>query len=617
MSEKRNHSTAFSASSQSSSESPVLETTRKRWKSQQQHSTSQDIRPVLSPNGNLEATSAMTAVQDSIIDGLRSPTSKNHLVENDLIAKNSQKNIRYDRQLRLWGDHGQEFLESAHVCLLNASAIGTEVLKSLILPGVGAFTIFDGEVISGADVGANFFLESEFIGQSRSKVACDLLKELNPDVRGHHIDLSPEKAIAQHGYGVFDKFSIVVGTNLKRATMSTLGEYLFNRGIPFILCQSYGLIGYVRLLVKEHVIVESHPENPSPNFMLDQPFPELMQLVNSTDLESMNHKDHSHTPYLLLLFKALEEWRAKRNDAAAFPRAYKEKKEVKDILLSMRHPDDKGWLDEENFQEAVNAVNSAMTETVVPREVNQILNDEAAATLTTSSSNFWILCNALHRFVKELGRLPVRGVLPDMISDSERYVHLQNIFVRKAEEEAALIHSFAMEASKSLQRQIPLSEARLFCKNAPFLRVIRNSLSLNDKDEFGVADGAFVAELKEDGSLNALWYLILNVCSEFLGDHGRYPCSNDGRVDSDKMELIGRVEKTVVRLVGDAGKVPKLKDAVEEVARYGGAEVHAIASFVGGTAAQEVIKLITHQYVPLNNTFVFDGNTGQGTVFSL
>lgn len=36
---------------------------------------------------------------------------------------------------RLWGDHGQEALENAHVCLINATATGTEILKNLVLPG--------------------------------------------------------------------------------------------------------------------------------------------------------------------------------------------------------------------------------------------------------------------------------------------------------------------------------------------------------------------------------------------------------------------------------------------------------------------------------------------------
>lgn len=42
---------------------------------------------------------------------------------------------RYDRQIRLWGEEGQMALGMSHVCLLNASATGTETLKNLVLPG--------------------------------------------------------------------------------------------------------------------------------------------------------------------------------------------------------------------------------------------------------------------------------------------------------------------------------------------------------------------------------------------------------------------------------------------------------------------------------------------------
>lgn len=39
------------------------------------------------------------------------------------------------KYFRLWGDHGQSALESACVCLVNVSAVGTEILKNMILPG--------------------------------------------------------------------------------------------------------------------------------------------------------------------------------------------------------------------------------------------------------------------------------------------------------------------------------------------------------------------------------------------------------------------------------------------------------------------------------------------------
>ena len=50
---------------------------------------------------------------------------------------------RYDRQIRIWGAHGQSSLEEAKICLLNASATGSETLKNLVLGGIQGFTIVD------------------------------------------------------------------------------------------------------------------------------------------------------------------------------------------------------------------------------------------------------------------------------------------------------------------------------------------------------------------------------------------------------------------------------------------------------------------------------------------
>ena len=52
---------------------------------------------------------------------------------------------------RLWGDHGQEALENAHVCLINATATGTEILKNLVLPGKQQMWICVGNDAAGDD----------------------------------------------------------------------------------------------------------------------------------------------------------------------------------------------------------------------------------------------------------------------------------------------------------------------------------------------------------------------------------------------------------------------------------------------------------------------------------
>ena len=93
------------------------------------------------------------------------------------------------------------------------------------------------------------------------------------------------------------------------------------------------------------------------------------------------------------------------------------------------------WEDEENFEEAGRAVNTVVTATTVPSTTREILDDPAADTISATSSSFWVLAHALREFVNREGRLPVSGAVPDMFSDSERYIQLQGIYKEKARED--------------------------------------------------------------------------------------------------------------------------------------------------------------------------------------
>lgn len=90
---------------------------------------------------------------------------------------------RYDRQLRLWASSGQASLESAHVLLIGASHLGAQVLKNLILPGIGSFTVLDNQRVGRNDIGNNFFLEPESVGSPRASEVARYLSELNPSVK--------------------------------------------------------------------------------------------------------------------------------------------------------------------------------------------------------------------------------------------------------------------------------------------------------------------------------------------------------------------------------------------------------------------------------------------------
>ena len=185
----------------------------------------------------------------------------------------SEKSKKYDRQLRLWGDHGQHAIEKAHVCLINATAVGTELIKSLVLPGIGAFTVIDNGVVSDEDVGNNFFFEVSSVGGRRAAIATKLLLELNPDVRGDSIDESLENLLDSNS-NLFKSFTLVIVTGVhNEKTLTNLSQVLWSLNIPLMVCRSNGFIGSIRLQIKDHPVIESHPDSTIEDLRLDQPFP--------------------------------------------------------------------------------------------------------------------------------------------------------------------------------------------------------------------------------------------------------------------------------------------------------------------------------------------------------
>ena len=83
---------------------------------------------------------------------------------------------RYDRQIRLWGEEGQTSIQNTKVCIFGSSAIATEILKNLILPGIHSFHIIDDAVIDVTDLGNNFFLTKNDVGKKRAEVVTANLK---------------------------------------------------------------------------------------------------------------------------------------------------------------------------------------------------------------------------------------------------------------------------------------------------------------------------------------------------------------------------------------------------------------------------------------------------------
>ena len=140
------------------------------------------------------------------------------------------------------------------------------------------------------------------------------------------------------------------------------------------------------------------------------------------------------------------------------------------------------------------------------------------------------MVNALKVFVDAAGLLPLRGSVPDMVSDSDSYIALQTVYVEKAKADFSAISATVQETLAALGREateISEFELKTFCKNAAFLEVVQTRSLAEEragtddaKDQNGLATfEGWVLECEEDH----LWYVLLRAVDVFKGQHGHYP----------------------------------------------------------------------------------------------
>jgi len=518
---------------------------------------------------------------------------------------------KYDRQLRLWGEDGQARLEKAHVCLINGGATGTESLKNLVLPGIGAFTIVDGKKVGPEDLGNNFFLDTHGLGHSRAVRATELLRELNDRVKGYSVEEDPV-ALINTKLEFFETFTVVVATDLPEAPLRKLASFLYERNIPLVVPRSYGFIGSLRISTPEHTIIESKPDNPTDDLRIFNPFPELQKYSDAVDLENLEPGKHNHVPYVVILIKALHKWRNEHGGKA--PETRPDKDAFKKLIAALS----RDISQEENFMEASKAALKAWTPSRIGDDVQAILKDEKAT--NPKGDEFWVLAAALHEFVTNEGKgeLPLSGAIPDMTSDTTGYITLQRIYHEKAANDIAAVAGRVDDILAKLGRPSSISPDTIkkFCKNARYLKVVR-CRSLEQEYNPETAQISRYASELEAPENNLSYYILLRAVDKFYSTHSRFPGFFDDKLE---METDIATLKACVNVVLGELSLPatSVKDEpIHEMCRFGAAEMHNIAAFIGGVASQEIIKLITHQYTPLNNTFLYNGMNSTTTTVQL
>ncbi|KAJ8060592.1 hypothetical protein OCU04_010903 [Sclerotinia nivalis] len=513
----------------------------------------------------------------------------------------SDKEKKYDRQLRLWAASGQAALENANLLLLNTGSgtVGVETLKNLVLPGIGKFTIADEALVNEADLGVNFFLDEDGLGKSRAEQCVKLLQELNPDVNGDWYPKLKDAKIDQ----VFDadqqeKYTLIIYSFPIDPKILALAEkYSATHKVPLVSIHSAGFYSYFRThLPGNFPIVDTHPDSTATtDLRLLKPWPELSNFEAdlTKNIDTLSDHEHGHIPYLVLLLHFLRKW---KEEHGSYPLSYKEKTEFRSTVSNgTRRNNAEGG--EENFDEAV----AAVLKNISLRDLNSSVKEvfEYTPTEEESESDFWIIADAVKRFYEKHNELPLPGSVPDMKAQSNIYVQLQNIYKAKARQDVQEVLETIRAHSRG--KEIKVEDVEVFCKNAAFIKLIRGSDPISNLQK--------IAKLESENDKNAPFTMMpLSNLPIYLAlrSTSHVPLASSS-------EILAQIEKEIP----NASSNPRIQKVAEEVARAKGGELHNISSLTGGMVAQEIIKIITKQYVPIDNTCIFDGITSRAQVLRI
>lgn len=420
---------------------------------------------------------------------------------------------------------------------------------------------------------------------------------------------------------------VLISGPLKRSSLNALCKGAQELCIPVLYTHSVGFYSIFSLqLPAEFPIVETHPDpETTQDLRLVNPWPELAEAgARINNLDSMDDHQHGHVPYVLLLLHYLEKW--KGTHSGNVPSNYKEKTEFREMVRSSARMNNTES-GEENYDEAAAAVLKSLNPFSLRSSLREIFEMDECKDLKAESADFWIIASAIDEFYQKHQVLPLPGSLPDMKAQSADYVALQSVYRSKAkkdvEEVTGMVRRIESQLDGSRPAPIPEKEIEIFCKNAAHIKVVRG----RDIPQLDDGDARTVKTVRDNLGFSGFAESIMPVfiACQILdaivtevqeGKKAGSAIDDDNEWKAHIDQVIGILRRDDPAAVGEDLQ-QKIVDTTRELRRTEGGELHNISALAGGLVAQEALKVITRQYVPLDNTCIFDGVRSRSEMYKL
>lgn len=154
-------------------------------------------------------------------------------------VENSQDH-RYSRQSYTIGQDAQTKLSNATVLVIGYNTLAQEIIRNMALIGVSKIDIFASDKI----LKQNHSTTGLYYPIKDNSFPLDDLRKLNPTIKIDLVDIMDEDNELDKKK-IINKYNLVVLTNSMLDDAIDINRLTHKFNIPFIMCGSYGLMGYV------------------------------------------------------------------------------------------------------------------------------------------------------------------------------------------------------------------------------------------------------------------------------------------------------------------------------------------------------------------------------------
>jgi molybdopterin/thiamine biosynthesis adenylyltransferase len=148
--------------------------------------------------------------------------------------------------MMLFGDEGQERLKKANIFIAGAGGLGSPVSLYLAVAGIGTITIVDMDTVDQTNLNRQILHFDRDIGRKKTTSAKEKLREINPDITVHAIDVKIDETNAADLVGKADG---IVDAMDNYPTRYLLNEVAIAKEIPLFHGGIRGFYGQATTII--------------------------------------------------------------------------------------------------------------------------------------------------------------------------------------------------------------------------------------------------------------------------------------------------------------------------------------------------------------------------------